>query len=371
KPRLHRLERGDVRGGVGGMALARAHRLLLLLEPQHVLRVLELRLVLTVLTGDLGLLGESRELVAELLANVLDTGEILLGVGDAPFGLAAALLVLRHPRGLLEEHAELLGLRLDDARDHPLLDDRVGARPEAGAEEEVVDVAAPHRDVVDVVGAVAVARQHAADRDLGELAPLAADAAGAVVEDELDRRAAHRLALAGAVEDDVLHRFAAQRRRLGFAEHPAHRVDDVGLAAAIGADDADELSRRRDRRGIDERLEAGELDLGEAHGGRPKVSGSLRRRRSPAPDEGRNYSGTRPAGCRTQRRGGIPAQPAIGIATRGATRPSATAWQATRCASPTSRSTGVSTLQRALANAQRGWKPQPAGTSSGSGSSLA
>ena len=61
--------------------------------------------------------------------DVLDARQILARVGEAAFGLLAALLVLRDARGLLEEDAQLLGLGLDDARDHPLLDDRIGARP--------------------------------------------------------------------------------------------------------------------------------------------------------------------------------------------------------------------------------------------------
>ena len=141
-----------------------------------------------------------------------------------------------------------------------------------------MDVATADRDVVDVVGRVAVAGQHALDGDLGVLAPLPADAPQAVVEVQLDRRPADRLALARAVEDDVLHRLAAQRRRLRFAEHPAHGVDHVGLAAAVRADDADELTGRADGRGIDERLEAGKLDLREAQGkcfARKKADGAL------------------------------------------------------------------------------------------------
>ena len=43
-----------------------------------------------------------------------------------------------------------------------------------------------------------------------------------------------------------------------------HGVDHVRLAASIGADDADQLAGCADRGGIDERLEPGELDLGEA-----------------------------------------------------------------------------------------------------------
>ena len=204
--------------------------------------------MLAVFGRDLRLRVELLELLAELDADVLDAREILARVGEPPFGLLAPLLVLGDAGGLLEEHAQLLGLRLDDARDHPLLDDRVGARPEPGAEEEIVDVAAAHRDVVDVVRRIPVARQHALDRDLGVLPPLAADAAQAVVEVELDRRAADGLALARAVEDHVLHRFAAQRRGLRLAEHPAHGVDHVGLAAAVGTDDADELAGRGDGR---------------------------------------------------------------------------------------------------------------------------
>ena len=189
------------------------------------------------------LLREALELPAELVADVLHARQVLAGIGKPPFGLLAPLLVLRHARGFLEEDAQLLGLGLDHARDHALLDDRVGARAEAGAEEEVVDVAAADRDVVDVVGRVAVAREHALDRDLGVLPPLAADAPEAVVEMKLHRRASHGLAIAGAVEDHVLHRLAAQRGGLGLAEHPAHGIDHVRLAAAVGADDADELAR--------------------------------------------------------------------------------------------------------------------------------
>ena len=46
-----------------------------------------------------------------------------------------------------------------------------------------------------------------------------------------------------AVEDHVLHGVAAQVLGGGLAQHPAHGVDDVGLAAAVGADDADEMAR--------------------------------------------------------------------------------------------------------------------------------
>ena len=262
--RLQAIERDGQGRNRARVPLPRGDGILLLREPLELLDLLQPGLVLAILGRDLRLRVELFELGPEFDPDVLDSREVVARVGEPALRLLPALLVLRDAGGLLEEHAELLGLRLDHARDHPLLDDRVGAGPESGAEEEVVDVAAADRDVVDVVGRIAVARQHALDRQLGVLAPLPADAPGAVVEEQLHRRTAHRLALAGAVEDHVLHRLAAQRRGLRFAEHPPHGVDHVRLAAAIGADDADQLAGCADRGGIDERLEPGELDLGEA-----------------------------------------------------------------------------------------------------------
>ena len=72
--------------------------------------VFEPRLELAVLRGDLRLLVEARQLVAELEPDVLDAREVLAGVGEPPFGLLAPLLVLRDARGFLEEDAQLLGL---------------------------------------------------------------------------------------------------------------------------------------------------------------------------------------------------------------------------------------------------------------------
>jgi hypothetical protein len=111
-------------------------------------------------------------------------------------------------------------------------------------------------------------RQHALDGDLGEAVPRTAGAAGSVVEGELDAGTAGGLAQAGAVEDDVLHRLAAQLAGLAFAEDPADRVDDVRLAAAVRADDADELAGELELGRFDERLEARELDRVETHGRR-------------------------------------------------------------------------------------------------------
>jgi len=256
------LQPGDGLLDVARQLLALVARFVALVEPEQVLPARQLLMQFAVLPGHLGLSLQLDDLVAQLVADVLDPGEVLAGVGEAVLGLAAALLVFGDAGRLLEEEAQLLGLGLDDARDHALLDDGVGARTQAGAHEKVDHVAPAHVHIVDVVGRLAVAVEHALDGDLGILRPLAAGAALGIVEMQLDAGAADGLALAGAVEDDVLHGLAAQGGGLGLAEHPAHGVDHVGFAAAVGADHAHELARRQDGGRVDEGLEPGKFQLG-------------------------------------------------------------------------------------------------------------
>ena len=234
-------------------------------EPQLMQLQRAVVLQAAVAPSDLGLFLELLEVAVELAQDVLDAGQVVAGVAQPVLGLAPTLLVLRHAGGLFEEQAQLLGLALDDAADRALADDGVGARPETGAEEHVLHVAATYRLVVDVVTAAAVAGQHALDGDLGELVPLATGAGVLVTENQLDAGAAGRLALTRTVEDHVLHRFAAQLAGLAFAEHPAHRVHDVGLATTVGADHTDQLAGQLKVCGVGERLEAGELDGIQAH----------------------------------------------------------------------------------------------------------
>ena len=110
-----------------------------------------------VLLGLARLALEVFELLADFLAQVGQAFEVLAGVADAGFGFLAALLVLGDAGGLLQVHAQVLGPGLDDLADHALLDDRVAARAQAGAEEQVGDVAAAALAAVEVVVALAVA----------------------------------------------------------------------------------------------------------------------------------------------------------------------------------------------------------------------
>ena len=230
---------------------------LLVHQPQQFLRGIAPRFQFAVGLGHLGLLAQMHQLLVQFLQDVADAQQVVARIAQAQFGLAAAVAVFGHACRFFEEYAQFLRLGLDDPRDHALFDDGIGARAHPGAEEDVGDVLAAHRLVVDVVAGIAVALQHALDGDFGVGRPLPADLAQRVVEHQLDAGARHRLARAGAVEDHVLHGFAAQSRGARLAQHPAQSVDDVGLAAAVGADDAHKLPGQRDMGGIDEGLETG------------------------------------------------------------------------------------------------------------------
>ena len=192
---------------------------------------------------------------------------------QAVLGLAAALLVFADTGGFFQEQAQFFRAAFDDAADGALADDGVGARAQAGAQEHVLHVAAAHRLVVDVVAAGAVARQDALDRNFGKLVPLAAGPVALVVKHQFHAGAAGRFAVVGAVEDDVLHRLATQLAGLGLPQHPAHRVHDVGFAAAVGAHHADQLARQLKGGGFYKRLEPGKLDGIKTHGVTENLTG--------------------------------------------------------------------------------------------------
>src|SRR5690606_2038793 len=137
--------------------------------------VLPLGLDRGVLLGLARLPGQVVELLADLVAQVGQAVEVLAGVADPVLGLLAPLLVLGDAGGLLQVHPQVLGPGVDDLADHALLDDRVAARTQAGAQEQVGDVAAAAAGAVEVVVALAVAADRALDRDLVERGVLAAD----------------------------------------------------------------------------------------------------------------------------------------------------------------------------------------------------
>ncbi|EGF30677.1 hypothetical protein IMCC9480_1016 [Oxalobacteraceae bacterium IMCC9480] len=237
-------------------------RFVLAHQPEQFLLFFLIGLHVAKTRGDSGLCVKLFEVGIEFAQDVFDPQQIFARVVQPVFGFAAALLVLRDAGGFFQKDAQLFRPRFDDARNHALPDDRVGAWSEAGAKENILDIAPPDGLVVDVIGRGAVAGQRALDGDFGVLAPLPGGLAIRVIEQQFDRGTPGRLAVRGAIENHVLHRFATQLRGFRFSEYPAHCIDDVGFAAAIRSDHPDQLTRHLEIGRVNKRFEAGEFNGG-------------------------------------------------------------------------------------------------------------
>ena len=222
-------------------------------------------LVFLILLGGLGLAVQAFELALQLFAQVGQPGEVFVGAADTVFSLAAALLVFGDASRFFDKVAQVFGLGFDQLGDHALLDDRVAARAQASAKEDIGDIATATLGAVEEVTVLAVAGDFTTDGNFRVGCVFADQGAVGIIEYQFDTGLAHRLAAGGAVEDDVGHRLAAQVFRRALAHHPAHGVDDVRLAAAIGPHHRRHVAGEVDGGRVDEGFEPRQLDALEPH----------------------------------------------------------------------------------------------------------
>ncbi len=269
-----------------------------------------------------GLSLERSELLFDFDQNVVHAREIDLG--GLEFGLGQPPLGLVHgdAGSLFDDGAAVHGLGIQDLTDAALLDDGVAIRTQPHAHEDFLDVAQAGHTAVDEVFALAGAIQAAThdhftraegDGRLFGGAFLAVfpvsgvthrGFAGGDVEGCAARLRNHRRvtrsagfgnellcaiddfgdrlgefgihqreghfgqtqgrALGGAIEDAIRHALGAEHLVALLAQDPGDGVDDVGLAAAIGADNAgDPDAAEGDRRLLEEGFEAQQLNFTE------------------------------------------------------------------------------------------------------------
>ena len=197
--------------------------------------------------GLLGLAPQRGDLAVQAGHQVLEAGEIGFGLPELAFGIAPADVKAGDACRLLEHHPPLVGLGGDDRGDLALADE--GGRVCAGrrVREHQRDVLRPHVATVDAIGAAGATLDPADDLEF-----LALVAAG--VQHDFGKIA--RRALRGTGEDHVVHPARAQRFGRILAHHPADRLEQVGLAAAVGADHAGEARLDAQLGRLDEALEA-------------------------------------------------------------------------------------------------------------------
>src|SRR5690554_8095527 len=102
----------------------------------------------------------------QFVANVIQARKVVACIGQTAFGFLAAFAIFGDAGGLFEKATYVFRASLDEARDHALLDDRVGAWAQAGTEEKIDHVLASYLRVVDVVTGIAATIENAFDCDL-------------------------------------------------------------------------------------------------------------------------------------------------------------------------------------------------------------
>jgi hypothetical protein len=110
-----------------------------------------------------GLSGKAARLRAEFREDVVDAGEVRLGLGELLLGLAPSALVAADPRHLLEQWSALLGPQGQRLIDHPLTDEQERVVGEVRGVEQVDQVAQPDALLVQEVLVLATAVQPAAE----------------------------------------------------------------------------------------------------------------------------------------------------------------------------------------------------------------
>ena len=199
---------------------------------------------------------ESRNLRGQLVDHVLEPQQVLLGSAQPKLRLMAARMQPGNAGRLLQHAATLLGLGLDDLPDAPLMHQRGRARAGRGIGEQDVDVAGAHLAAVDAIGRALFALDAARNIELLVLVELRRRLAIPVVDVHRHFGIVARRPRIGAGEDHIVHVGGAQRFVRGLAHHPAQRLDQVRLAAAVRPDHAGQPWLDVEIGGLDEGLEA-------------------------------------------------------------------------------------------------------------------
>ena len=229
---------------------------------------------------------ERPDLAPHLAHQVAQALQVLGRPRQPALGPLAAAAVLQHAGRLLDDGPPVLGPGVQHGVELALADDHVLLAAHAGVAEQLLNVEQPARRAVDGVLAVAGAEERPGDGDLGQ---VDRELARRVVDGERHLGPAQLGPRGGPGENDVLHFRRAQRARPLGAEHPGHGVDDVGLAAPVGADHHGDPGLEFQHRRVGEGLETLHAERLQEHRGDPTgglragvwlTPGSARRRRS-------------------------------------------------------------------------------------------
>ena len=213
------------------------------LEPQRHLECPQLIAQAQVLLCLVSLLLERPCLIFQLGIHVPDAHQIVLGGFQPPGGLLLAIAELGHARRFLKDFAAILALERQNLVNASLSDDGVAVPSQTGIHKQLVDILEAAGLFIQCIFTLARAVIPPGDHDLSII--RAKNMLG-IVQNERHLGKADWPALLGTAEDNVFHLGAAQAAGRLFTQHPTDGVRDVGLAAAVGANDGGQSTGEAD-----------------------------------------------------------------------------------------------------------------------------
>ena len=186
-------------------------------------------------------------------------------------------------RGIFEHAAAFLRRGIDDLADAALPHQRRRARAGRRILEQEPHVARTRILAVDLIGRARLALDPPRHFQRVAVVELGRRRAPAIVDEQGDLGAVARRAVFRAREDHVLHGAAAHALIRGLAHGPAQRLEQIRLAAAIGADHAGQARLDQELGRLDERLESEKAKTSDLHAGSTLSVEPLRT----GPDHGR------------------------------------------------------------------------------------
>ncbi len=210
------------------------------------------------------LLLQTLELLGKRRLDIVEPQQIVLGRPKPLLGLLAARLQPRDAGRLLQQQPAFCRSRLDQCGDAALADNRARLCARRRIGEQQLHIARPRLAAVDAVNGAGAALDSPHDLDPVAIVDRERRIARAVIENERDFGDVGGRTAGGPGKDHIVHRAAAHPPRRGLTHHPAQRVGEVGLAAAIGPDDSGQPRLDRQLGAVGERFEPGKakpLDL--------------------------------------------------------------------------------------------------------------
>ena len=223
---------------------------------QHGLGLAHFRRDIPVLNGLPRLPLERVNLRSQLFDHILDAQQVRLGRLQPQLRLMPPRMQTGNARSFLQHAPALFGLGLNDLADPALMHQRGRTRAGRGIGEQRHHVACAHFAAVDAVERTLFALDPPRNIDGLVLVELTRRLMLAVVDPDRDLGRIAAWPVVGARKDHVVHLGRAHGLVRGLAHHPAQRLDQVRLAAAVRPDHAGEpwLDQKIGR--FDERLES-------------------------------------------------------------------------------------------------------------------